>query len=186
AVEECGAHPAITNCPEDVVTADRVILPGVGAFPEAMENLRRTGLADALHRRVAEEGHPFLGICLGMQLMATAGTEISASRGLGWIPGEVRRIAAGPRARVPHIGWNEVHRDRDDVLFDGVTQDADFYFVHSFVVVPEQDDAVIGYTPYGDTRMVSALRRDNMWGVQFHPEKSQKIGFRVLRNFLAA
>jgi len=186
AVEECGGRPVSTTRPEDVVTADRVILPGVGAFPLAMANLRGSGLADALQQRVMEQGRPFLGICLGMQLMATRGLEGRPTEGLGWIDGEVRRLEPQDRARVPHIGWNDVLDSRNDPLFAGVPSAANFYFVHSYVVCPTGDACVIGHTPYGGIHIVSAVRRDNMCGVQFHPEKSQRVGFQVLRNFLAS
>jgi imidazole glycerol-phosphate synthase subunit HisH len=186
AVEECGGEPLLTNRPDAVMDADRVILPGVGAFPEAMANLRRDGLDAAMTRRVVEQGHPFLGICLGMQLMAERGLEGRPTSGLGWISGEVRRLEPGNGSRVPHIGWNEVVPAAADALFAGIPSGADFYFVHSYVVHPADAGDILGLTPYGDRNVVSAVRRGNMWGVQFHPEKSQKIGFTVLRNFLAA
>jgi glutamine amidotransferase len=186
AVEECGGRPVCTTQPDDVAAADRVILPGVGAFPLAMANLRRSGLADALQRRVIEQGRPFLGICLGMQLMASRGLEGGSTEGLGWIDGEVRRLEPQDGARVPHVGWNEVLDVHADPLFAGVPAGADFYFVHSFAVCLSDDAPVIGRTPYGGLHIVSAVRRENLCGVQFHPEKSQRVGFRVLRNFLAS
>lgn len=185
AVEECGGRPVVTARPQDVESAARVILPGVGAFPEAMANLRRAHLIEALHRRVLEERRPFLGICLGMQLMAGRSFEGEQTSGLGWIDGDVRRIEPGGDARVPHIGWNEVERCGDDPMFANVPERADFYFVHSYGVCPSDSRCVIGWTAYGHARVVSAVRRDNMWGVQFHPEKSQRIGFQILRNFIA-
>lgn len=184
AVEECGGDPIVTTSPADVLAADRIILPGVGAFPEAMANLRRDGLADALQSAVIVKGRPFLGICLGMQLTASSGAEVRETGGLGWIDAEVVRLSGGNGARVPHVGWNEIDLTRDDQLFAGVPRGADFYFVHSFVVTPRDEADVLARTPFGATTFVSAVRRDNVWGVQFHPEKSQRLGFTVLRNFI--
>lgn len=186
AVEECGRSAQITNRPADVTAADRVILPGVGAFPEAIANLRRSGLANALEEAVIRKGRPFLGICLGMQLIAARSLEVRPTEGFGWIDGEVCRIDPDDGVRVPHIGWNEVDRSGDDLLFENIPAAADFYFVHSYTLVPADEACVIGRTPYGRATIVSAVRRDNVWGVQFHPEKSQRVGFQVLRNFLAA
>ena len=184
AVEECGGDPVVTTRPEDVNGADRIILPGVGAFPEAMANLRSHGLADALEEVVIGKGRPFLGICLGMQLISRTGAEVRETGGLGWIDAEVVRVSGGAGARVPHVGWNEVDLKREDPLFTGVPPGADFYFVHSFVVAPRDEADVLARTPFGDATFVSAVRRDNVWGVQFHPEKSQRLGFTVLRNFI--
>jgi len=186
AVEECGGRPLVTARPEDVAAASRVILPGVGAFPDAMDNLRGAGLVEALQRRVVEERRPFLGICLGLQLMASRSDEGRSTPGLGWIDADVRRIDPGPDGRVPHIGWNEVERGGDEAVFARVPSRADFYFVHSYALCPADTGCVIGWTPYGTARIVSAVRRDNMWGLQFHPEKSQRNGFQVLRNFIAS
>jgi glutamine amidotransferase len=184
AVEECGGHPVVTESTDVIRSAARIILPGVGAFPQAMEHLRNGGIADVLTRQVIEKGVPFLGICLGMQMMATIGFEGQPTSGLGWIDGEVRRLVPGGDIRVPHIGWNEVIAQPDDRLMAGVPSRSDFYFVHSYAVWPTCQSDVLATTPYGDAAFPSAVHRDNMWGVQFHPEKSQRVGFQVIRNFL--
>lgn len=185
AVEECGGNPLITDEPKDLERAAHIILPGVGAFPDAMRNLRERSLDRVLNEQVLGSNIPFLGICLGMQLLASKGWEVEETEGLGWIPGEVLRLdPGGSRERVPHVGWNEVYPTRDSPLFAGVRPGADFYFVHSFHVAASEPETVLGRTPYcGD--FVSAVQRDNVFAVQFHPEKSQKAGFQVLRNFLA-
>lgn len=183
AVEECGARPRIAVSGDDVGKPSHVILPGVGAFPDAMEHLERSGLSEALTDQVRTQGVPFLGICLGMQLLATTGSEVRETRGLGWIDGEVVRLPAIPGERIPHVGWNGVDVLDDDPLFDGVAPDRDFYFVHSWVLRPTHESDVVATTDYGGG-FTSAVRRDNVFGVQFHPEKSQAAGFQVLRNFL--
>lgn len=185
ALEECGARAVVTRQPEDILTADRVILPGVGAFPEAMNNLRTWGLDVAMAERVVGHGVPFLGICLGMQLMATESLEVQRTGGLGWIPGQVRRLEpAGGDTRIPHVGWNEVVTVRPSPLFSGVPSGKDFYMVHSYHLVCDREEDVLARTPYCGG-FVSAVGRERMFGVQFHPEKSQRPGFAVLRNFLA-
>ena len=183
AFEECGGRAIIAANAAAVFSASRIVLPGVGTFPEAMANLHKAGLTDALRRQVVERGVPFLGICLGMQLMATRGHEGQTTDGLGWIDGEVCRLSPNS-ARVPHIGWNEVRISRQTSLFDSVKDGADFYFVHSYALCPRSESDVIGRASHGSDTFVAAVVRDNLTGVQFHPEKSQKAGFAVLRNFL--
>ena len=183
AVEECGGRPIITSIAEVVCSASRIVLPGVGTFPEAMANLHKAGLPDALRRQVVERGVPFLGICLGMQLMATRGYEGQATDGLGWIDGEVRKLPASG-ARVPHVGWNSVLISRPTPLFDSVTDGADFYFVHSYALCPRNESDVIGRASHGSDTFAAVVVRDNLTGVQFHPEKSQRAGLALLRNFL--
>jgi glutamine amidotransferase len=184
AIEDCGGKPLVTQDPADLERAARIILPGVGAFPEAMDQLRSRGLDRALSEQVIGRQIPFLGICLGMQLMATRGTEVRDAEGLGWIPGEVDLMEAQPGERIPHIGWNEVEPAAGDPLFRGIAPGRDFYFVHSYALRPTHDEDVAALTPYAGG-FVSAVHRGNVFGVQFHPEKSQKVGFSVLRNFLA-
>lgn len=184
AIEECGGSAVITDDAKDIEAATHIILPGVGAFPLAMQNLRAAGLDEVLAEQVLEKQIPFLGICLGMQLMATLGTEVAETPGLGWIPGRVERLVpTAEDTRVPHIGWNPVQHAGAPDLWRGVNPEKDFYFVHSFHLRPATNDFVSGRTDYG-TGFVSAVQRDWMWGVQFHPEKSQKAGFQILRNFL--
>lgn len=185
AVEECGGLVTIVDGPEGLRGADRVILPGVGAFTDGIRRLREGGIDEALRQVVLEEGAPFLGICLGMQLLAELGTEGGKTQGLGWFPARVERLAATTAdRRVPHVGWNEVFPKNGASLFKGIDPGTDFYFVHSFHVVCEVEDDVAARTPYCG-EFSSAIGRGHVFGVQFHPEKSQRAGFRVLSNFLA-
>jgi glutamine amidotransferase len=183
AFEEIGARAFVTDDPVGLERADRIVLPGVGAFPDAMRNLRARGLDDALTKQVIDGGAPFLGVCLGMQLLARIGNEVEATEGLGWLDAEVKRFTPVAGERVPHIGWNEVDVPSEHPLFAGIPPRADFYFVHSFHVVCADERDVVATTPYcGD--FVSAVGRDNVFATQFHPEKSQQHGLRVLRNFV--
>jgi imidazole glycerol-phosphate synthase subunit HisH len=184
AIEDCGGRPFVTEDPRDLERAARIVLPGVGAFPEAMTRLRSRGLDVALSEQVIGRKIPFLGVCLGMQLMATLGTEVRETAGLGWIDGEVCLLGVRAGERIPHIGWNEVEPTTGSPLFRGIASGRDFYFVHSYVLRPTRDEDVAAFTPYGGG-FVSAVSRANVHGVQFHPEKSQQVGFAVLRNFLA-
>lgn len=186
ALEKLSARPYVASHAGDLGTPDRIVLPGVGALPDAMENLVARGFDTALAEQV-DDGVPLLGICLGMQLLATKGTEGTPTSGLGWIPGEIVRIEApDPDTRVPHVGWNEVVPAANGPLFDQVPEASDFYFVHSFHFVPDDAASIAATTPYAGG-LVSAVQgggESNVFGVQFHPEKSQTAGFRVLANFL--
>ena len=185
AVQECGGDPMVTDRAGDLEAASHIILPGVGAFALGMTNIRTRGIDAALAEQVLERRIPFLGLCLGMQLLARIGYEPEPAEGLGWIDGEVRRLEPdGSADRVPHAGWNEVEFVRDTALFRGVRPGTDFYFVHSYHVVCRDPVDIVARTQYCGS-FVSAVGRDNIWGVQFHPEKSQRPGFQVLRNFLA-
>lgn len=185
AVEECGGTPVVTDQARDIEVANRIILPGVGAFPDAMRNIRQRSLDEVLREQVIGHQIPFLGICLGMQLLATTGWEVSETAGLGWIEGEVRRLEpTAEDTRIPHMGWNEVVFIRESPLFRGVPSGADFFFVHSYHLDCLNEQAIVARTPYCDG-FVSAVQRDLIFGVQFHPEKSQRLGFQVLRNFLS-
>jgi glutamine amidotransferase len=184
AVEECGGQAIVTDQAADIEAADRIILPGVGAFPDAMRNLNDLGLHKVLEEQVLGERAPFLGICLGMQLLASFGFEGGETPGLGWIDGEVRRLVPTNGERVPHMGWNEIVPDPKSPLFEGIEAGTDFYFVHSYHFVCRSDDDVAATTPYCGG-FTSAVARGSVFAVQFHPEKSQRSGFGVLRNFLA-
>ncbi len=185
AVEECGGKPVVTDQAKDLKTANRIVLPGVGAFPDAMRNIKQRSLDKIMYEQVIEKQIPFLGICLGMQLLATRGWEVEESEGLGFIPGEVERLEPfGEDTRIPHIGWNEVCFVRESPLFNGIASGKDFYFVHSYHLSPQDENNVLAGTPYGKG-FVSAVQRGLIFGVQFHPEKSQRLGFQVLKNFLA-
>ena len=188
ALEACGASTMILDAPDALDTVAAIVLPGVGAFAHGMAMLEARGFLDPLRAEILGNRIPVLGICLGMQLLAERGYEGSSDGipGLGWIGGEVIRLP--PHERVPHMGWNAVYpeeNDGGDALLRGVSPGEDFYFVHSYRMVPADDAVWAANTPYGD-RFCSAVARDHIWGVQFHPEKSQNAGFQVLRNFLEA
>jgi glutamine amidotransferase len=184
AFEEVGARAYVTDEPAELGRADRIVLPGVGAFPNAMRNLRERGLDDALAKYVIDEAVPFLGVCLGMQLLAQVSHEVATSDGLAWLDAEVVRLqAAAGDTRVPHIGWNEVDALPGSPLFAGIPPRADFYFVHSFHMVCRDAADVCATTPYCGG-FTSAVASRNVFAVQFHPEKSQRHGLTLLRNFL--
>jgi len=184
AVEDCGGTVIRATQADHLSHAGSIVLPGVGAFGNAMRALRQNGLDVAMARKVLEEKTPLLGICLGMHMLTRGSEESEGVPGLGWIDADVRRLVPTlATERVPHVGWNTVDLSRDAALFDGIAKDRDFYFVHSYHVVPGSQDTVLGTTAFCG-RFVSAVSRDNIFGVQFHPEKSQKAGFQLLRNFL--
>jgi glutamine amidotransferase len=185
AVEECGGNPVLTDRAEEIEKATHVILPGVGSFAAGMCNLRQRALDTILSDRVVGKGVPFLGICLGMQLLATVGCEGGRTSGLGWIRGEVRRLQPnGGGERVPHVGWNEIRPTQPCLLLSDIPPGKDFYFLHSYVLVCEDLQDVIATTAYcGD--FPSIVGRGCIFGTQFHPEKSQRFGFQLLKNFLA-
>jgi glutamine amidotransferase len=186
AVQRLGCDVSVARSGDDLVArqSTHIILPGVGAVGEALANVRKRGIEEALNELVVRKGRPFLGICVGMQMMAETCEEFGTHRGFGWLPGSVRRLApAGSGIRLPHVGWNVVKmKSRDPLLaeIDG----SHFYFVHSYVLQCP-DEYVIGTTEYGGA-FVSAVRRDNVCAVQFHPEKSSNTGAALLRGFLGA
>ena len=185
AVEECGGSAIVTDDPAGLNAATHIILPGVGSFADAMRNLADKRLDRALEKHVIGNNIPFLGICLGMQLMATVGLEGGETAGLGWIDGQVQKLMpSGEDFRIPHIGWNEVHPQGDSPLFQGIVPGRDFYFVHSYHMVCRKPSDIAADTPYAGG-FVSAVRRDHIFGVQFHPEKSQRAGFQLIKNFLS-
>ena len=178
ALAHVGAESVITADHDELRAAHAVILPGVGAFPEAMRNLDRTGLGEVLCERAAA-GVPLLGICLGMQLLFQSSTEHEGAAGLGILPGTVTRLRS---PRLPHIGWNLVTFERDGALTEGLGDAAAFYHVHSFACRPSDPADVVGTSEYGE-RFVSVVERGNVMASQFHPEKSSRDGLRMLRNF---
>lgn len=185
AFEELGAEPVIAHTPSALYEVDRIVLPGVGAFREGMAHLNSGGWSEALREVVGEQGKPMLGICLGMQLLASEGHENGITPGLGLIPGQVRRLdKLGCELRIPHVGWNEVCHDGSDVLFKGIPDESDFYFVHSYAFVPDDAGYLLASVPY-DVNLAAAVRRGHVFGCQFHPEKSSKAGRRLLRNFMS-
>lgn len=183
AFEENGANVVVTDRRSDLEQASALVLPGVGAFHDGMANLRQRGLDRVLTEQVVQRKIPTLGLCLGMQLMSKAGHEGGTAPGLGWIDAEVRELRPGPGERVPHAGWNEVRQVRPDPIFQGIPDAKDFYFVHSYHVALKDPRDEIGRTDYCGG-FTAALRHGNVWGCQFHPEKSQKVGFAIIRNFI--
>jgi len=178
----------VTRNPEEVARADRVVLPGVGAFADCRRGLDAVeGMVEALNDSVRGRGRPFLGICVGMQLMAERGREYEVTEGLGWIPGEVERITpADPDLKIPHMGWNTLDACRPHPLFDGIAvgpQGQHAYFVHSFHLKPAARSDLIAEADYGG-RVTAVVGRDTIVGTQFHPEKSQRLGLRLIANFL--
>lgn len=169
----------VTDDPEVVSAADGIVLPGVGAFRDASANLRESGIESALRHKIGA-GTPFLGICLGMQLLADLGLEDGEYIGLGLIPGICERLPDG--VKIPHIGWNTVEYPRDSPLFEGIDESTAFYFVHSYRLVPRDSSAIIGSTEYG-VRFAASVQQGSIYAVQFHPEKSSSAGLRLLSNF---
>lgn len=169
----------IVEEPDAVRQADRILFPGVGAFGPAMQHLRESGLLEVMEEKV-RSGTPLLGICVGAQLLLEVGQEDGPHAGLGWIGGQVRRFEH--HLKIPQIGWNEVQIERADPLFRDIRNRSHFYFVHSYHLEPTEPEVVLGSTEYGYP-FASVVRRENLWGVQFHPEKSQHAGLQLLQNF---
>ena len=181
-----GAAIAVTADPADLATASHIVLPGVGAFADCMRGLSSLpGMVDALTREVRERGKPFLGICVGMQLMAERGLEYGTHAGLGWIAGDVQRLApSDPALKIPHMGWNELILDQPKhALLAGISAGDHAYFVHSFEMKTRDRADIAAHTQYGGD-VVAMVARANIAGTQFHPEKSQAAGLRLIANFL--
>ena len=191
AARECGyAEPIIvTHDPDRVARAERIVLPGVGAFADCRGGLDAvSGMVDALNMRVRDQGRPFLGICVGMQLMAERGREYQVTAGLGWIPGEVDRITPSDSGlKIPHMGWNTLNAVRPHKLLEGIPigpQGLHAYFVHSFHLKTADPASLVAQAEYGGP-VTAIVGRDTAVGTQFHPEKSQRLGLRLIANFLA-
>ncbi len=180
ALEHVGATSVRTSDDEVVREAEAVVLPGVGAFRKAMEAVRERGLDELVRERV-DAGVPVIGLCLGMQLLFEESTELGGSTGIGVLPGSVRALETGG-LKVPQIGWNPVAWQRESPLVDGLTQPTPMYHVHSFAARPDDPEDVLGTAEYGE-EFVTAVERGNVFGVQFHPEKSGAAGLKLLRNF---
>lgn len=180
-----GMDIRVTSDPDVVKTADRIVLPGVGAFADCMAGLSALpGMTEALKDTVLERRVPFLGICVGMQLLATIGVEFGKHEGLGWIPGEMHKLEpSDPALKIPHMGWNNLMFARPHPLFSGVAEGADVYFVHSYHFKAKSAGDVVATVDYGGP-VVAAIARGNIAGFQFHPEKSQTTGQSILRNYL--
>jgi glutamine amidotransferase len=188
ALARAGGDVVVTGDPDVVAKADRVVLPGDGAFPDCRAALgQASGLGEALDEVVTRRGRPFLGICIGMQMLATVGEEYEPTDGLDWIPGRVRRIAPGDaRLKVPHMGWNTLERRRDHPLVEGLALGPDglhAYFLHAYHLVPDDAADVVASAAYGGP-VTALVARGNVAGAQFHPEKSQRLGLALLATFL--
>jgi glutamine amidotransferase len=180
-----GHEVVVTDKPEVVADAERIVLPGVGAFADCMSGLARLpGMVDALNDAVIAKTRPFLGICVGMQLMARVGREFGDTQGLDWVDGAVVRLMpSDPSLKIPHMGWNELEIARPHALTTGLAPGAHAYFVHSFELRVADPDHVVARTNYGGP-ITAIVGRDNLVGTQFHPEKSQAVGLALLQNFL--
>jgi glutamine amidotransferase len=190
AARDCGfGEPiVVTKDPDAVARAERVVLPGVGAFADCRRGLDEvSGMVEALNTRVRQQGRPFLGICVGMQLMAERGREYEVTAGLGWIPGEVDRITpSDPGLKIPHMGWNTLNGVRPHKLLEGIPvgpQGLHAYFVHSFHLKTAERSSLVAEADYGGA-VTAIVGRDTMVGTQFHPEKSQRLGLKLIANFL--
>jgi glutamine amidotransferase len=181
AFEKVGHAAEITADPQSLERAERVVLPGVGAFADAIAELRRRDLIEPIKAAIAS-GKPFLGICLGMQLLLDVSYEDGEHRGLGVVAGEVRRFDSPHEYKVPHMGWNDVRFRRPAPIFRGIDDGAHLYFVHSYYVVPKDKSVIAGEASYPEP-FCAVIQRDNLFATQFHPEKSQAAGLRLLKNF---
>lgn len=182
AVDLLGQESVVTADSEEIFRADKVILPGVGAFGDAMGNLRRTGLDDVI-RQVVRKGTPFLGICLGLQLLFERSDEAPGVEGLGILKGEILRIPDKEGLKIPHMGWNSLHLEHGGRLFRGVEEGAYVYFVHSYYLKAAEEEIVKASTEYS-VRIHASVEKDNVFACQFHPEKSSDVGLQILKNFV--
>lgn len=182
AMQYLGQDVIVTRDPETLLRAEKVILPGVGAFGAAMERIRKYGLEKVIHQIVSNKT-PFLGICLGMQLMFDESEESPGLDGLGLLKGKIHRIPDAEGLKVPNIGWNSLDYPNKGKLFDGIEQGAYVYFVHSYYLKAEDEKIVTATTDYG-TNIHAAVEKDNLFGCQFHPEKSSEVGLQILKNFI--
>lgn len=182
ALDFLGAESCITKDSDVILNADKVILPGVGAFADAMNNLRKNGLEETV-KNAAQSGKPFLGICLGLQLLFEKSEESPNALGLGILKGQSVKIPKKDGLKIPHMGWNSLEIPKKSKILKNIGDEPFVYFVHSYYILPDDESVVSAYTDYG-TRLGIAIERDNMFALQFHPEKSGKIGMQILKNFI--
>lgn len=187
AFERLGFAARVSSRPEDITAADKVVLPGVGAFRDCITNLRQGGFVEPLLEHI-RAGKPLLGICVGMQMLFDESEEFGRHQGLGLIPGKVVRFPSGmvengERLKVPHMGWNNIQLKKPSPIFNGVADGSFVYFVHSYYCAAENADDVAASCRYGDVEFCASLWRDNIMATQFHPEKSQDIGLQIFTNF---
>ena len=185
AFEKVGCDAVITNDHDVIKNASKIVLPGVGAFKDGMKHLEELGLIDILNEEVIKNKKPFLGICLGMQLISNKSYENGETNGLGWIDAQVVKFdftASDKKLKIPHVGWNNVNYQNDNILLRDITDSSDFYFVHSYHFQTDED-IVTSTTDYGFD-FISSVNKDNIYAFQFHPEKSQTVGLKILENFV--
>jgi glutamine amidotransferase len=182
AFEKIGFAARLTRNKNEIERASAIVLPGVGAFKDCMKNLEKHGLVEPLLRSV-EKGKPYLGICLGLQILFSESEEFGSHKGLNLINGKVVRFVPGPEHKVPHMGWNTIEKEKEVPMLQGIESGDFFYFVHSYYVIPDQTQWVSSFTSYGKP-FVSSIWKENLFATQFHPEKSQQKGLRILENFV--
>lgn len=182
ALQKLGADVVITKEPRVILNADKVILPGVGSFGDAMNNLKKYGLDDVIHQ-VVEKGTPFLGICLGLQLLFERSDESPEATGLGILKGEILRIPDAEGLKIPHMGWNSLHLQNNGRLFKGLRENDYVYFVHSYYLKAEDEEIVKATTNYS-VNIHASVEKNNVFACQFHPEKSSDVGLKILKNFV--
>ncbi len=183
ALQALGEEVIITRDAKVLLGADKVILPGVGAFGDAMDKIRSYGLEPVIHE-IVKKGTPFLGICLGLQLMFEESDETPGVKGLGILPGKILRIPEGEDLKIPHMGWNSLHFEKETKLFHGIKDGAYVYFVHSYYLKAQEESMVAATTEYG-VHIHAAVERGNVFACQFHPEKSSDVGMAILKNFIS-
>ena len=180
--EKVGFEATLTRNKKEIGRASAIVLPGVGAFRDCMENLKKYGLVEPLLQSI-EKGKPYLGICLGLQILFSESEEFGSHKGLNLIRGNVVKFKPGPEHKVPHMGWNTIDKEKEVPMLQGVGSGDFFYFVHSYYVVPEEAQWISTFTTYGKS-FVSSIWKENLFATQFHPEKSQEKGLRILENFV--
>jgi glutamine amidotransferase len=184
AFDYLGAEVKVCKHPEELLTVDRIVIPGVGAFKDCIDKIISTGFKEVLDEQVLQRGKPILGICLGMQVMAKIGLEGGENKGLGWFDATIVKLSPNyPTLRIPNIGWNDVSFDPNIFLFKGVPQNADFYHVHSYFMDVNDPSDIVATYEYRQ-RVTAAVLKDNIFATQFHPEKSQDHGLKILENFI--
>ena len=173
---------SISNAITDIENASHIILPGVGSFGASMDKINQLLPMETIKASLFEQKKPFLGICVGMQVLADEGFEFDSYKGLGWIPGSISKIECGDLP-LPHVGWNSIQKNKESILLKGIEDETDFYFVHSYAFYPTNKEFIVASTIYSET-FCSVIEKDNIFGVQFHPEKSQVAGKKLMENFL--
>jgi glutamine amidotransferase len=182
AFEKIGSDARLTRNKNEIGRASAIVLPGVGAFKDCVENLKKYGLVEPLLRSI-EKGKPYLGICLGLQILFSESEEFGSHKGLDLIKGKVVRFVPDPEHKVPHMGWNTIEKEKEGPMLQGIERGDFFYFVHSYYVIPDKTQWISSFTTYGKS-FVSSIWKENLFATQFHPEKSQQKGLRILENFV--